>query len=109
MYLRVWVASLGLPCCLEQTKTNSLNVALFSTVVTILVLVETIVCHVCVSTTAVAICGGRRFRSCCFVALSQLVNMRDWVELTLKFSSIADDSFHCYSNLHSFGVLQAGF
>ena len=59
--------------------------ALFSTVVADLVLVKTIVCHMCVPTTAVASGGGRRFRWCWCVVFSQLVNVRDWVgvELTL--------------------------
>ena len=65
--------------------TNLLDMALFSTVVADLVLVKTIVCHMCVPTTAVARGVGRRFRWGWFVVFSQLVNVRDWigVELTL--------------------------
>ena len=81
MYLRVCGCLFRL--ALLFGTTNSLDMALFPTVVASLVLVETIVCHVCVSTTAVGIGGGGWFRSCCFVAFSQLVNVRDWVELTL--------------------------
>ena len=79
----------GFDCLLRPAllfgTTNSLDVALFSTVVADLVLVKTIVCHMCVPTTAVPMGGGRRFRLCWFVVFSQLVNVREWVgvELTL--------------------------
>ena len=54
--------------------------------------------------------GGRRFRLCWSVVFSQHVNARDLVGIQLTvFWSIAHGSFHCYSNLHSFGILKFGF
>ena len=57
MYL--WGFGCLLRLALLFGTTNSLDMALFSTVVADLVLVKTIVCHMCVPTTAVARGGGR--------------------------------------------------
>ena len=52
MYL--WGFGCLLRLALLSGTTNSLDMALFSTLVADLVLVKTIVCHMCVTTTAVA-------------------------------------------------------
>ena len=71
----VLVACLGLPCCFER-QTRWIWPCF-------LVLVKTIVCRMCVSTTAVANGGSRRFRWCWFVVFSQFVNVKDWVGVEL--------------------------
>ena len=81
MYL--WGFGCLLRLALLFGTTNSLDMALFFTAVADLFLVKTIMCRMCVSTTAVANGGGRRFRWCWFVVFSQFVNVKDWVGVEL--------------------------
>lgn len=97
MYLWVFGCNFGADLPFETTNlldttlfsavvvetTNSLDMTLFSAIVADMVLVKTILRHVCVPTTAVPVWGGHRCRCCYFVAFGQLVKVGDWVELTL--------------------------